>query len=185
MFPGYGRDADNNKISYFSPSMGGFSFGYSYSDEGTDNADTAAGMSWSGDMAGVGVAFTAMMEDSGESTDTTENSAYGLSLTSGDMELAVSTGTTKTGTTIDSSTTVYGIAYNVSDSVRVTAHAVESENDISSGDEFSAQDIGVNYTIAPGLGLHMNVQSFEATDGDATSNNNDGTVIRTSLQMSF
>jgi hypothetical protein len=101
------------------------------------------------------------------------------------MELAVSTGTTKTGTTIDSSTTVYGIAYNVSDSVRVTAHAVESENDISSGDEFSAQDIGVNYTIAPGLGLHMNVQSFEATDGDATSNNNDGTVIRTSLQMSF
>jgi hypothetical protein len=184
-FPQYGRDGDNNKISYFSPNMGGFSFGYSYSDEGTDNADTAAGMSWSGDMAGVGVAFTAMMEDSGESTDTTENSAYGLSLTSGDMELAVSTGTTKTGTTIDSSTTVYGIAYNVSDSVRVTAHAVESENDISSGDEFSAQDIGVNYTIAPGLGLHMNVQSFEATDGDATSNNNDGTVIRTSLQMSF
>jgi hypothetical protein len=184
-FPQYGRDGDNNKISYFSPNMGGFSFGYSYSDEGTDNADTAAGMSWSGDMAGVGVAFTAMMEDSGESTDTTENSAYGLSLTSGDMELAVSTGTTKTGTTIDATTTVYGIAYNVSDSVRITAHAVESENDVASGDEFTAQDIGVNYTIAPGLGLHMNVMSFEATDTSATANNNDGTVIRTSVKMSF
>jgi outer membrane protein OmpU len=185
MFPKYGRDGDNNKISYFSPNMGGFSFGYSYSDEGTDNADTAAGMSWSGDMAGVGVAFTAMMEDSGESTDTTENSQYGLSLTSGDMVLAVSTGATKSGTSIDSTTTVYGIGYNVSDSVRVTAHAVTSENDVTTGDEFTAQDIGVNYTIAPGLGLHMNVVSFEATDGDATANNNDGTVIRTSLTMSF
>jgi outer membrane protein OmpU len=185
MFPQYGRDGDNNKISYFSPNMGGFSFGYSYSDEGTDNADTAMGLSWSGDMAGVGVAFTAMMEDSGESTDTTENSAYGLTLTSGDMDLGVSTGSTKTGTTIDSTTTVYGIGYNVSDSVRITAHAVNSENDVTSGDEFTAQDIGVNYTIAPGLGLHMNVMSFEATDTSATANNNDGTVIRTSLKMSF
>lgn len=185
MFPQYGRDGDNNKISYFSPNMGGFSFGYSYSDEGTDNADTAAGLSWSGDMAGVGVAVTAMMEDSGESTDTTENSAYGLSLTSGAMDLGVSTGSTKTGTTIDSTTTVYGIGYNVSDSVRITAHAVNSENDVASGDEFTAQDIGVNYTIAPGLGLHMNVMSFEATDTSATANNNDGTVIRTSLKMSF
>ena len=185
MFPQYGRDGDNNKISYFSPNMGGFSFGYSYSDEGTDNADTAMGLSWSGDMAGVGVAFTAMMEDSGESTDTTENSAYGVTLTSGDMDLGVSTGSTKTGTTIDSTTTVYGIGYNVSDSVRITAHAVNSENDITSGDEFTAQDIGLNYTIAPGLGLHMNVMSFEATDTSATANNNDGTVIRTSLKMSF
>ena len=185
MFPQYGRDGDNNKISYFSPNMGGFSFGYSYSDEGTDNADTAMGLSWSGDMAGVGVAFTAMMEDSGESTDTTENSAYGVTLTSGDMDLGVSTGSTKTGTTIDSTTTVYGIGYNVSDSVRITAHAVNSENDVTSGDEFTAQDIGLNYTIAPGLGLHMNVMSFEATDTSATANNNDGTVIRTSLKMSF
>lgn len=184
-FPQYGRDGDNNKISYFSPNMGGFSFGYSYSDEGTDNADTAAGLSWSGDMAGVGVSVTAMMEDSGESTDTTENSQYGLSLTSGAMDLGIATGSTKTGTTIDSTTTIYGIGYNVSDSVRITAHAVNSENDITSGDEFTAQDIGVNYTIAPGLGLHMNVMSFEATDTSATANNNDGTVIRTSLKMSF
>ena len=28
-FPQYGRDGDNNKISYFSPNFGGFSFGYS------------------------------------------------------------------------------------------------------------------------------------------------------------
>jgi len=184
-FPQYGRDGDNNKISYFSPNMSGFSFGYSYSDEGTDEADTAAGLSWSGDMAGVGVSVTAMMEESGETTDTTENSAYGITLTSGDMDLGISTGTTQTGTTIDATTTVYGLGYNVSDSVRLTVGASQSDNDVTNGDEFSQQGVGVNYTIAPGLGLHVGVSSFEATDGGSTSLNNDGTVIRTSIKMSF
>ena len=184
-FPQYGRDGDNNKISYFSPNMGGFSFGYSYSDEGTDDADTAAGLSWSGDMSGVGVTVTAMMEESGESTDTTENSAYGITLTSGSIDFGISTGTTQTGATIDATTTVYGLGYNVSDSVRVTVAASQSDNDVTNGDEFSQQGVGVNYTIAPGLGLHVGLSSFEATDGGSTSLNNDGTVIRTSVKMSF
>ena len=184
-FPQYGRDGDNNKISYFSPNMGGFSFGYSYSDEGTDDADTAAGLSWSGDMSGVGVTVTAMMEESGESTDTTENSAYGITLTSGSIDFGISTGTTQTGATIDATTTVYGLGYNVSDSVRLTVAASQSDNDVTNGDEFSQQGVGVNYTIAPGLGLHVGLSSFEATDGGSTSLNNDGTVIRTSIKMSF
>lgn len=184
-FPQYGRDSDNNKISYFSPNMNGFSFGYSYSDEGTDNADTAAGLSYSTDMSGVSVTLTAMMEDSGESTDTTENSAYGINLASGAMDMGVSTGSTKTGTTIDSSTTIYGIGYAVSDDLRVTAHYLTSDNDVTSGDEFEASGVGMNYTIASGLTFNVGVMSFEATDGGSTSLNNDGTVIRSSLKMSF
>ncbi|MGB2489217.1 MAG: porin [Candidatus Puniceispirillales bacterium] len=184
-FPQYGRDADNNKISYFSPNMGGFSFGYSYSDEGTDNADTAAGLSYSTDMSGVGVAVTAMMEDSGESTKTSENTAYGVSLTSGAFDIGVSTGTTKTSTTVDSNTTIYGIGYAVSDDLRVTVSALNSENDVTNGDKFKAQGAGVNYTIASGLTLNVGVMSFEATDGGSTSLNNDGTVIRSSVKMSF
>jgi len=184
-FPNWSRDGDNNKIAYFSPTMSGFTFGYAYSDEGTDNADTSMGASWSGDMAGVGVTVTAMMEDSGEATDTTENSAYGVSLASGDMDIGVSTGSTKTSTTIDSTTTVYGIGYSVSDSVYLSAHMVQSENDVTSGDEYSAQDVAVSYSIAPGLGFHTSVMSFEATDTDNTSLNNDGTVIRASVKMSF
>jgi len=184
-FPQYGRDGDNNKISYFSPNFGGFSFGYSYSDEGTDNADTAAGLSYSTDMAGVGISLTAMMEDSGESTKTTENAAYGVSISSGAFDLGVSTGTTKTGTTVDSNTTIYGVGYAVSDDLRITANALYSENDVTNGDTFEAQGAGFNYTIASGLSFNVGVMSFEATDGGSTSLNNDGTVIRSSLKMSF
>ena len=184
-FPQYGRDSDNNKISYFSPNMNGFKFGYSYSDEGIDNADTAAGLSYSTDMSGVSVTVTAMMEDSGESTDTTENSAYGISLASGAMDMGVSTGSTKTGTTVDSSTTVYGIGYSVSDDLYVSANYVTSDNDVTNGDEFEASGLGMKYTIASGLTFNVGMMSFEATDGDATSLNNDGTVIRSSLKMSF
>jgi len=184
-FPQYGRDGDNNKITYFSPSMGGFSFGYSYSDEGTDNADTSAGLSYSADMSGVGVTITAMMEDSGESTKTTENAAYGVMLTSGAFDLGVSTGTTKTGTTVDSNTTIYGLGYAVSDDLRVAVNGMNSENDVTNGDKYEAYGAAVNYTIASGLTLNVGMTSFEATDGGSTSLNNDGTVIRTSLKMSF
>jgi len=184
-FPQYGRDGDNNKISYFSPSMSGFQFGYSYSDEGTDNADTAAGLSYSTDLSGVSLTVTAMMEDSGESTDTTENTAYGIALASGDIDLGVSTGTTKTGTTIDSSTTIYGIGYAVSDDLRLTANYLTSDNDVTNGDEFEASGLGMNYTIASGLTFNVGVMSFESTDGGSTSLNNEGTVIRSSVKMSF
>jgi len=184
-FPQYGRDGDNNKISYFSPNMNGFKFGYSYSDEGTDNADTAAGLSYSTDMSGVSVSVTAMMEDSGESSDTTENSAYGISLASGAMDMGVSTGSTKTGTTVDSSTTIYGIGYSMSDDLYLSANYLTSDNDVSSGDEFEASGVGMSYSIASGLTFNVGVMSFEATDGGSTSLNNDGTVIRSSLSMSF
>lgn len=80
---------------------------------------------------------------------------------------------------------MYGIGYSVSDDLYVSANYVTSDNDVTNGDEFEASGLGMKYTIASGLTFNVGMMSFEATDGGSTSLNNDGTVIRSSLKMSF
>ena len=184
-FPQYARDGDNNKIAYFSPNFNGFKFGYSYGDEGTDNADTSVGVSYATEFSGVSVTATARMADSGESTDTTELTGYGLVLASGAMDFGVESGSMKSGTTVDARTTMYGIGYAVSDDLYLSANYVTSDNDVTNGDEFEASGVGFSYTIASGLNFAVGMTSFEATDGGSTSLNNDGTAIKSSLSMTF
>lgn len=198
-YPQY-RSDDEVKVTYTSPSMGGFSFGYSVADTaktdnlaststvGTTNADTEAntsfGASYSGDMGGVSVHLTAMMEDSGEATDTSENDAYGISLSSGGVTLAVATGGTKTGTSIDSDTTVAGIGYQVNDDLSVAVHVVDSENSVTSGDTFKANGISASYNIASGLNFSISMNNYEGKDTSA-STTNDGSNVRASLVATF
>jgi outer membrane protein OmpU len=191
-YPQY-RSDDEVKVTYTSPSMGGFSFGYSMADTATDTVDTATtdteantsfGASYSGDMGGVSVHITAMMEDSGEATDTSENDAYGISLSSGGVTLAVATGGTKTGTTIDSDTSVIGVGYQVNDDLSVAYHYVDSENSITSGDSFKANGISASYNIASGLNFSVSMNNYEGTEG-ATNTTNDGSNVRASLVAKF
>jgi len=198
-YPQY-RSDDEVKVTYTSPSMGGFSFGYSVADTaktdnlsstsstGTTNADTEAntslGASYSGDLGGVSVHITAMMEDSGEATDTSENDAYGISLSSGGVTLAVATGGTKTGSTIDSDTVVAGIGYQINDDLTVAAHVVDSENSVTNGDTFKANGISASYNIASGLNFSISMNNYEGKDTSA-STTNDGSNVRASLVATF
>mgnify|MGYP003959995137 FL=1 len=191
-YPQYKSD-DEVKVTYTSPSMGGFSFGYSMADTavtgtGTTSSDTEAntsfGASYSSDMGGVSVHITAMMEDSGEATDTSENDAYGISLSSGGVTLAAATGGTKTGTTIDSDTSVIGVGYQVSDDLSVAYHYVDSENSITSGDTFKANGISASYNIASGLNFSVSMNNYEGTEG-AGNTTNDGSNVRASLVAKF
>ena len=193
------RSDDEVKLTYTSPSMGGFSFGYSMADTattdgqtstttGTTSADTEAntsfGASYSSEMGGVSVHITAMMEDSGEATDTSENDAYGISLSSGGVTLAAATGGTKTGTTIDSDTSVIGVGYQVNDDLTVAYHYVDSENSITSGDTFKANGISASYNIASGLNFSVSMNNYEGTEG-AGNTTNDGSNVRASLVAKF
>lgn len=191
-YPQYRTD-DELKITYTSPSMGGFSFGYSVADTAktgtaTTSSDTEAntsfGASYSGDMGGVSIHLTAMMEDSGEATDTSENDAYGISLSSGGVTLAVATGGTKTGSTIDSDTTVAGIGYQVNDDLSVAVHVVDSENSVTNGDTFKANGISASYNVVPGLNFSISMNNYEGKDTSA-STTNDGSNVRASLVATF
>lgn len=178
-FPQYSA-GDDEKVYYQSPSMGGFVFGISYEESGTTEAETGMGMKYSTSFGDMGLTITAASHDSGETSDTDEKFHTGATLTSGAVELSVNHGTYK-ASSIDNSTTIIGAGYTVSDSVRVVAHVVESENK-TSNDKLNASGVGISYVIAPGLDIAVGATNFDNTD---TAGNNKGSSLKASINASF
>ena len=185
----YGPGGNGMKVKYNSPNVGGFTFAYSMEDKGSSSAseDTQAGVVYSMDMSGVGVTVSAGMNDSGEATDTNEAAFQFIQLTSGD--LTVTGGRSTHDNASDSSdidTTLLGLDYSLNDQVTVSAEYLNSKNGTSGNqDELDATGFGVSYNIAPGLNFDLTHHTYTVTDATTTSNNNDGSVTRGSIKVSF
>lgn len=183
-----GVQAGNNdaaKIIYKSPSLAGFSFAASWDDGGTGESDTAIGVKYATEMNGVGVTIGAGVYDSGESTDTAEKANAGIALSMGDLSVGYNQSSKKTGTTVDYQATQVGVRYALNDDVTIGGGYTKGDDDISNGDEVEIVELGVEYSIAPGLGFNLGYGSFEVTDSDNTTNNNDGSYMTASIAMSF
>ena len=185
----YGPGGNGMKVKYNSPNVGGFTFAYSMEDKGSSSAseDTQASVVYSMDMSGVGVTVSAGMNDSGEATDTNEAAFQFIQLTSGD--LTVTGGRSTHDNASDSSdidTTLLGLDYSLNDQVTVSAEYLNSKNGTSGNqDELDATGFGVSYNIAPGLNFDLTHHTYTVTDATTTSNNNDGSVTRGSIKVSF
>ena len=193
--------ADHIKAAYRSPSFGGLSFGMSYqlnsedeaqsgaaSADTAENADTVMGVRYSTEVAGASVAVQGFSSDNGEdgSAKSTKD-AYGVNVSMGAMSFAASmlsskTGTTSSGTDVD--TTGYGFGYAVNDQMSVAVNVVASEDD-NSKDSLDTTVLSLSYTIAPGLNFAVAMNSYDYKDnGDATQNM-DSDEIRASIQANF
>jgi hypothetical protein len=179
-----GKD-DGVKLIYKSPSMAGFSFAASWDDGGTGENDTAVGVKYTTEMSGVGITVGAGVYDSGESTDTAERANAGIGLSMGDLSVGYNQSSSKTGTTVDYQSTQIGVRYALNDDVTIGGGYTKGDDDISNGDEVEIVELGVEYSIAPGLGFNLGYGSFEVTDSDNTTNNNDGSYMTASIAMSF
>ncbi|MDC1115563.1 porin [Alphaproteobacteria bacterium] len=177
----YGHD-DMTKVSYFSPNLGGFSFGVSHADDSTNETDISIGFAWSGDIAGSSVTIGGGNYDDGEST-ATEVTHMGITISSGDVSLGFNNAVSKDGTN-ETVENTYGIAYTVNDQLTVSVGGASAENDIASGDEVQIFGVGGKYTVASGLAVAFGFDSFENTDG-SLSTTNEGTVASVAVQMSF
>ena len=179
-----GKD-DGLKVIYKSPSLAGFSFAASWDDGGTGENDTAVGVKYATEMNGVGVTIGAGVYDSGESTDTAEKANAGIALSMGDLSVGYNQSSNKTGTTVDYQATQVGVRYVLNDDVTIGGGYTKGDDDISTGDEVEIVELGIEYSIAPGLGFNLGYGSFEVTDSDNTTNNNDGSYMTASIAMSF
>jgi hypothetical protein len=180
-----GGTADGGKIIYKSPSLSGFSFAASWDDGGTGESDTAFGAKYATEMSGVGVTIGAGVYDSGESTDTNEMSNAGIALSMGDLSVGYNQSSAKTGTTKDYQTTQVGVNYALNDDVTIGGGYTKGDDDITNGDELELVEVGLTYSIAPGLTFAVGYGSFEVTDTSSTSNSNDGSYTTASIGMSF
>jgi outer membrane protein OmpU len=185
----YGPGGNGIKVKYNSPSISGFSFAYSMEDKGESTAseDVQASVKYSMDMGGVGVTVSAGMNDSGESDDTNEAAFQFIQLTSGDTTITAGRSTHDDSTdSSDIDTNLVGIDYVLNDQITVSAEYLNSENGTSGNeDELSATGFGVSYNIAPGLNFDLTHHTYEVTDATTVANNNDGSVTRGSIKVSF
>ena len=176
-----GIDGDALKINYYSPKINGFQFSYSltpdasdkngdtglYSDSGSGSA-SAMGIKYSGKIGGLKVkasyGVNELDEDTGQ--DTKEDTAMGLSVSSG----AVTVGGSMTTFERDGDETDilhYGIGYNLSKETQigVTLHAQEAAN----GDETNITIIGGSTKLGAGTKLTYSYETVEDDeDGDST-----------------
>jgi len=197
---------DANKLTYYTPVIGGFRAGLSYTDdsnsEGDDDATTgdnvvAAGVEYIGDFDGVSIAVSATGEQQGEGewyhvggTVGFGNITVGTSYGEKDAEYGF--GENKITTEDDDMGWDVGVSYAM-DAATVSLAYMYSEVGLDSTtaattgvNEINTVDLGLAYTLGAGVTWKSSVFWFDV-DGAAVdgSTDNDGIGVITGLALSF
>jgi len=199
----YGPGDNAMKIKYNSPSMSGFSFAYSIAGQtgATESEDTEVGVTYTADIGGVGITIGGAMYDSGEASDSNESTMQRLSVANGDLALhfamsnatnaavaddAATAAVNETNAATDIDTNLMVVEYALNDVTNLSAEYLNSKSDTTGElDELTAIGFGLSYSIAPGLNVDLAHHSYELTDGANNANDNDGSVTRASIKVSF
>jgi len=186
-----GIDGDALKINYYSPKVNGFQFAYSltpdtsekdgdtglYSDTGSGEA-TAYGIKYSGKIGGMKVeasyGVNELDEDAGQTE--AEDTAVGLSVSSGNITIGGNMATIERGTD-ERDILHYGIEYKLSKAskIGVIIHDQEEEN----GSQLDIVAVGGSTKLGAGTTL---TYSFESLEDDA---NGDSEFFGVGLLMKF
>ena len=176
-----GIDGDALKINYYSPKINGVQISYSmtpdtsrrngetrlYGDSGSGSA-TALGVKYTGTVRGMKVKASYGMNELDEDTGqaTAEDTAIGLSVTSGDIIVG---GSSFTADRAGSETNVlhYGIEYKLSKDhgVGIIMHTQDEDN----GPDVDIMAIGGNLKLGAGTKLTYSYETVEdSVEGDST-----------------
>ena len=172
-----GDSESAGKIGYRSPNVSGFQVGISMEDAGTTSKADKTSVMVTYDMGmiklGYGSADTPSATATGEDTTATQ---YGFGGSMNGFTYAAAWGTSKTsnasGTSGNSTkvdTTDLLIAYDM-DNISVYYNLVNSEEKTGTriGDKMDSNEVGIYYTIAPGVSALLSQTSSDYTDVDTT-----------------
>ena len=176
-------------ISYFTPSINGFSAGVSFGDAGAghgENGDvTEMGASYSQTVGDATIKVSYAARDTSASnpggTDGSEATSMGATITMGDLSVTVAANTqTKDDTSSngDESGTGIGLSYVLSEGLTLKAHTVSSDDDADSTVDNSETAASLTYVVAPGL--TANVAYTDSESGTTT-----GTATTAYLKVAF
>lgn len=185
---------DSNKVSYISPNYGGVSFGGSYSElnsgnaqaagDSGDSADTSFGVKYKTDFAGASVALSYNNSSNGESgAAESKSAAYGVSVGLDAFTLAYSSLASEEGAD-DVDTTGYGVGYKVNDDIQVAANFVTSEESNSSN-SLDTTVLSFSYTIAPGLNFAVAMNQYDYDNNADNNLDQKSDEVRASIQANF
>ncbi|MEQ8389982.1 MAG: porin [Thalassospira sp.] len=202
---------DSKRVTYYTPSLGGFKAGLSYADDdGSEDADTtttgdnrvSGGLEYKGDFDAVSVAVAVTGETYGEGEwfSVGANVGFGAftvgaSAMQRDAEFGYGSNVTADATGGNRTTAEddkhfdIGVSYAMdAASISLTyAYAEDDTKNTSAGsDEISAVDLGLAYTLGAGVTWKSSVFWFDDQGQDAGSaDDNDGYGAVTGLVLSF
>ena len=191
---------DDNKIAYFTPSMGGFKAGYSMADAGvgtaTDNV-TDIGFSYTMPLEGgsVLIEYNNVSKDGDADDEEYKASNYGATVTMGAMTFIASTMNAEEATvgsnilTEDIEATGFGVKYDMGGGLTIAASTMESEDaaDVSSGnkEKYSSSIGEVSYSIAPGLTANITYNDYDYKVGGAGTTADSGKITQLTIAAKF
>ena len=176
-----GVEGDALKINYYSPKINGFQFSYSLTPDASKNSgdtalydvsgkgsSTAIGVKYSGKIGGMKVkasyGINELDEDAGVAPR--EDSAFGLSVSSGDVTVG-GTSFTKDANGTETNVLHYGIAYKLSKghTVGLGMHTQDKDG----GADVDIVALGGNIKLGAGTKLTYSYETVEdSVDGDST-----------------
>jgi outer membrane protein OmpU len=190
---GESGNGDDNKITYFTPAMGGFKAGISTTDSGTAGVTdrTTMGASYSMPMEGGSLLVEYNQGKTDGETDT-DHQNYGATLTMGAMSVIVSSAT-KEYASNDIEAVGMGIKYDMGGGMYIAAATMEAEDDhadATSGGEkekYNTSMAEVGYTIAPGLNAAVTYVDYEYKDGGTatTAADDSGSITKLTIKAAF
>jgi len=186
-------NTDTNKVTYFTPAMGGFKAGFSTTDSGTTATTdrTTVGASYTMPIDGGSLVVEYNQGTTDGATDT-DHVNYGATLTMGAMSVIVSTAT-KEAASDDIEATGFGMKYDMGGGMYLAAATMEAEDDHAdalSGTEkekYTTTMGEVGYTIAPGLNAAVTYVDYEYKDGGTTASGTDdsGNMTKVTIKAAF
>ena len=202
--------ADDNKISYHLPAMGGLTAGVSFQNSGAAGATdtTEFGAKYAMEAGGAAITLgyaSATKEASSQDTDTT---AIGVKVVSGNITAAVSQSTYESAAVAaadgvlattsaaykpkvdaidkaDEESIGAAVSFKVNDGMTITVHTAETD-DGQTTESYSNSGIELAYTVAPGLSAYLNVEDYDYKAGTSTGNtDNAGTASKLTIKATF
>jgi len=181
-----GLGADNPKIAYHLPAMGGLTAGISHTNSGAAGATdtTQYGLQYAMSAGGAGITIGAATGTTEAATKDTDSQQMGIKVTSGNITAAVSQSTYE-GNGFDEDSTGAAISFKVSDAMTVGLHTTEA-NDDTNNQEYTNSGAEIQYTIASGLTAVVGVEDYDYKVGTSSGTVADsGTVSRLTIKASF
>jgi len=167
------------KIGYRSPSISGFQIGFSMEDAGTASKADTTSMMATYDMGMMKIGYGSASQPSATATGAdVSQTQYGVGGSVEGISFRASWGTDKlsnvSGTSGNSSkidTSDFLVAYDL-DNVSFYYNLVNSEEKTgtNAGDKLDSNEVGIYYTIAPGVSALLSQTASDYTDADTTNN---------------
>lgn len=199
--------SSSTKLAYYTPDIGGLKIGVSYGDAGDTSGDdsTSFAVNYTVDVMdgskirlGYGFENTDAADNADNTTDSKRTEA-GIELTSGDFIASIvrftikdtinkyDNNTMNDSNNSDQTGTEVELGYNISENLFANAVLMDVEEKAgeNTGDSYKSTQLGVRYTIAPGLLLGVLHNMYEYEDKNSKASSNDGSATRIELRLNF